>query len=184
MVASAAVVHKSSQPQANLVRRSGASVPATMLTAVSRSLLSLLRAQAKEITLMDCIAQYTRQETLGKDDAWCARGRMRAGTAPPVVVTAALRDRFCPKCKVSQQATKKLDVFRSARARSRRALPSAVSRFVSVHAGCCEQLWQRAPERGRTRRCPQILIIQLKRFSQVGRNYRCRAAAPVLLPCA
>ena len=43
----------------------------------------------KEITLEDCLAEYTREEQLGEADLW-----------------------YCPNCKKHQQATKKLDIWR------------------------------------------------------------------------
>ncbi|KAF9929459.1 CSN-associated deubiquitinating enzyme Ubp12 [Linnemannia zychae] len=43
----------------------------------------------KNITLEDCLAEYTREEQLGEEDLW-----------------------YCPNCKKHQQATKKLDIWR------------------------------------------------------------------------
>ncbi|KAF9149815.1 CSN-associated deubiquitinating enzyme Ubp12 [Linnemannia schmuckeri] len=43
----------------------------------------------KDITLEDCLAEYTKEEQLGEEDLW-----------------------YCPNCKKHQQATKKLDIWR------------------------------------------------------------------------
>ncbi|KAF9546355.1 CSN-associated deubiquitinating enzyme Ubp12 [Mortierella hygrophila] len=43
----------------------------------------------KDITLEDCLAEYTKEEQLGEEDLW-----------------------YCPNCKEHQQATKKLDIWR------------------------------------------------------------------------
>ncbi|KAG0273876.1 CSN-associated deubiquitinating enzyme Ubp12 [Linnemannia exigua] len=43
----------------------------------------------KNITLEDCLAEYTKEEQLGEEDLW-----------------------YCPNCKKHQQATKKLDIWR------------------------------------------------------------------------
>ncbi|KAG0236549.1 CSN-associated deubiquitinating enzyme Ubp12 [Actinomortierella wolfii] len=43
----------------------------------------------KNITLEDCLAEYTKEEQLGEDDLW-----------------------YCPSCKEHRQATKKLDIWK------------------------------------------------------------------------
>ncbi|KAH8108335.1 UCH-domain-containing protein [Phellopilus nigrolimitatus] len=52
------------------------------------SQLAALARNKKDITLQDCLEEFTREEQLGEDDLW-----------------------YCPQCKKHQQATKKIDLW-------------------------------------------------------------------------
>jgi hypothetical protein len=136
LVASSAVAHESSQQQAK-------SVGARARLRKARRLAHLTlggRAQGKEVSLMDCIAQYTRQETLGKDDAWCVPSPIPpAGTREAEGRSSRLRACAAGSVPSASSRSRRRRSWTSSGARRSSSSSSSASRKWAATTGACDE---------------------------------------------